>query len=74
MWCAPADGVEVLEGEIDAGLMGDGEQMQHGVGGPTERHHRGHRILEGLAGHDVPRPQPVSSIAITARPEHRRSR
>ena len=35
-----ADPVEVVELELHAGLVGDGEQVQHRVGRPAERHGR----------------------------------
>ena len=44
--------VEVVEFEVDPGLVGDGEQVQDGVRRTTERHHDGDRVLEGRLGHD----------------------
>ena len=51
-----ADAVEVVELELDARLVGDGEQVQHGVGRAAERHDDGDRVLERLLGHDLARP------------------
>ena len=44
-----ADPVEVVEGQVDLGLAGDREQVQHGVGRAAERHHDGDGVLERLA-------------------------
>ena len=38
--------VEVVELELDACLVGDGEEMEHGVGRAAERHHHGDGVLE----------------------------
>ena len=38
--------------ELDLGLVGDGQQVQHGVGRTAERHEHGDRVLEGLLGED----------------------
>src|SRR4029453_10714398 len=44
---APADGVEVVHGQLDPGLVGDGQQVEHGVGRAGGGHdHRG-RVQEG---------------------------
>ena len=48
-----ADPVEVVERQVDLGLVGDREQVQHRVGRAAERHHDGDRVLERLAGEDV---------------------
>ncbi len=48
------DPVEVVEAEIHPRLVGDGQQMEHGVGGPPERHGDGDGVLERLLGHHVP--------------------
>ena len=50
-----ADAEEVVESEVDVGLVGDGEQVQHGVGRAAEGHDDGDGVLEGLLGHDVAR-------------------
>ena len=50
------DLVEVVELELDLGLVGDGQQVQHGVGRAAERHHDGDGVLERLLGHDVAGP------------------
>src|SRR5690606_27258147 len=49
-----ADPAEVGERELDPCLVGDGQQVQHRVGRPTEGHHHGDRVLERLLGHDLP--------------------
>jgi hypothetical protein len=48
------DPVEVVEGEIDLCLVGDREQVQHGVGRAAERHHDSDRVLERVPGQDLP--------------------
>ena len=50
-----ADPVEVVERQVDLGLVRDGEQVQHRVGGAAERHHHGDRVLERLPGQDLSR-------------------
>ena len=52
----PADAVEVVQSQLDPRLVGDGEEVEDGVGGPTEGHHNGDRVLEGLFGHDLAGP------------------
>ena len=48
-----ADAVEVVEGQLDLGLVRDREQVQHDVGGAAEGHGDGDRVLERLLGEDV---------------------
>ena len=48
-----ADPVEVGQRQFDLGLMRDGQQVQHGVGGTAERHHHRDGVLERLLGEDV---------------------
>jgi hypothetical protein len=67
------DPVEVLELELDAGLVGDGEQVQHRVGGAAERGRDGDRVLERLLGHDVAGVIPRRSRPTTASPARRAS-
>ena len=43
-----------VEGELDAALMGDGRQVEHGVGGAAQGHVDGLGVVEGGLGHDVP--------------------
>ena len=50
-----ADPVEVVDGQVDLGLAGHRQQVQHGVGRAAERHHDGDRVLERLLGHDLAR-------------------
>ena len=38
--------------ELDAGLVGDGQQVQHGVRRAAERRREGDGVLERLLGHD----------------------
>ena len=45
--------VEVVEAQLDAGLVGDGEQVEHGVGRAAEGHDHGDGVLERLLGHDL---------------------
>ena len=42
--------------QLDLGLVGDGQQVQHRVGRAAERHDDGDGVLERLLGHDVARP------------------
>ncbi len=44
---ARADGLEIVDGELDAGFMRQGEQMQHGVGGSAGGGNGCDRVLEG---------------------------
>jgi hypothetical protein len=64
--CAPAHPGEVVEGELDARFVGDGEQVQDGVGAPPEGHGDGDGIFERLLAHDVARPE-----AELEEPDHR---
>ena len=48
--------VEVVEDQVDAGLGGDGQEVQHGVGGTAEGHDDGDGVLEGLLRQDLTRP------------------
>ena len=48
-----ADAVEVVEGQVDLGLAGDGEQVEDGVGRSAQRHDDGDGVLEGRLGHDL---------------------
>ena len=52
------DLVEVVEIELDAGLVGDRQQVQHGVGRTAERVGERDRVLERALGQDVVRSQP----------------
>ena len=51
---AVTDPVEVLEREVDLGLVGDRHQVQHRVRRAPEGHDDGDGVLEGLLGHDLP--------------------
>ena len=44
---------EILERQLDVGLVGDGQQVQHRVGGAAECHHHRNGVLERLFGQDV---------------------
>jgi hypothetical protein len=48
--------VEVVEGQIDTGLVGDGQEVEHGVGRAAEGHDDGDGVLERLLGHDLAGP------------------
>ena len=50
---ALADLFKVVDGQFNAGRAGNGEQMQHGIGGATHRHDHADGIFEGLSGHQV---------------------
>ena len=43
---ALGDAVEVVDVELDAGLAGDGQQVQHAVGRAAAASRRGDRVLE----------------------------
>ena len=45
-----------VEGQLNAALMGDGRQMEHGVGGAAQGHVDGLGVVESGGGHDVPGP------------------
>ena len=50
---AAADDLEIVDGERHLGGAGDGQQVQHGVGGAADGHDHGDGILERLAGQQV---------------------
>ena len=55
--------VEVVQLQVDPGLVGDGQQVQDGVGRTAQRHDHGDGVLERLLGHDVPGPDPLFRAA-----------
>ena len=50
-----AHGVGDVEVDVDAALMGDGRQVQHGVGGAAQGHVHREGVLKSLLRHDVTR-------------------
>jgi hypothetical protein len=52
---AVADGLEIVQGQIDIDGTGHGDQVQHGIGRAAERHHHDHGVFKRRAGHDVAR-------------------
>ncbi|WP_184440239.1 hypothetical protein [Mycobacterium sp. AZCC_0083] len=60
------DAREVRKRELDVGLPGDGQQVQHGVRRPTEGHDDGDGVLERLLGEDV-----AGGDAAPQHPDHR---
>ena len=50
------DGVGLVQVNGHPGLMGDGGQVEHGIGGAAQGHVHGLRIVEGRRRHDVPGP------------------
>ena len=56
---ALADAVEVVDRQLDAGLVRDGEQVQHAVRRSAAGRDRGDRVLEALARDDLARQQPA---------------
>ena len=54
---ALGDAVEVVDVELDAGLAGDGEQVQHAVRRAARRGDRGDRVLQRVLRDDVARAQ-----------------
>ena len=51
-----ADAVEVFQRQLDLGLVGDGQQVEHRVGRTSQRHHHGDGVFERLLGHDLAGP------------------
>ena len=51
-------GVEVVQLQLDPRLVGDGQQVEYGVGRAPEGHGHGDGVLEGLLGHDLAGPDP----------------
>ena len=47
--------LEVVDGEVHVHRAGHRDEVQHRVGGPSERHDHHHCVLERGAGHDVAR-------------------
>lgn len=52
--------LEVVDCELDVEGLSHGDQVQHGVGGPSQGHDDHHRVLERRAGYDVLRLQVLS--------------
>ncbi len=50
-----ANGLDVLQGEIDTGFVGEGEDVQDAIGGATHGDEGGGGVDEGAAGEDVAR-------------------
>ncbi len=50
---APADGVKVVDVQLNPQLVGDGQQMQYGVGGAAGGGYRGDGIFNGVAGDNL---------------------
>nr|ABZ08895.1 hypothetical protein ALOHA_HF4000APKG5H11ctg2g13 [uncultured marine microorganism HF4000_APKG5H11] len=48
-----ADAVEVVQGQLNIDLPGDGDQVQHRIGRSAHGHGHGDSVLEGLFGQDV---------------------
>ena len=40
---------EIVKRELHAGGMGDGQQMQHGIGGTAQGNHHRDGVLKGFA-------------------------
>ena len=51
------DVADIVQVEVDATLVGNGRQVQAGVGRTTGRRDNAGRVLQRLAGHDVTRAQ-----------------
>ncbi|GBD09198.1 hypothetical protein HRbin22_01447 [Candidatus Thermoflexus japonica] len=51
-----ADPLEIVQGERNSGLVGDGQQVQDEVGGSAHRGGHGDGVLESLPGHHIPGP------------------
>ena len=52
---AAADGVDFIEIQGNLGFVGDGQKMQHAVGGAPQGHIHRQRVLDGFFVDDVPR-------------------
>ena len=65
---APADQVEVVERERNAGFPGDRQQVQDGVGRSAGRGHRSNRVVEG-----GPRDEPAGADALPDEIHHQRA-
>ena len=50
----PADAVEVVDHQINAGFLGDGQQVEDAVGGAAGHQNRRDRVLKRLPRHDIP--------------------
>jgi hypothetical protein len=53
--CAVGNGLEVVDGESDADRVGNGDQVEDGVGAATSDVHEDHGVLKSLASDDVGR-------------------
>ena len=72
---APATRLKSSSSSVDPGLVGDGQQVEHGVGGATQGHDHGDGVLEGRLGHDLAGPDARPPAGRSpARPTRRRSR
>ena len=49
-----ADAVEILDLQVHARLLGNGQQVEHAVGRSAGGEHRGDGVFKGLPRHDVP--------------------
>ena len=49
-----ADLVDHVQVQLHPGLVGDGGQVEHGVGGAAQGHVHRLRVVEGGGGHDIP--------------------
>ena len=66
------DLVEVVELQLDLGLVGDGQQVEHGVGGAAEGHDHGDGVLERRLGQDVAGPDVLAQQVRAPRCRRRR--
>ena len=64
-----ADAGEIVKGQLHLRGMGDGEQVQHGIGRAAERDDHGDGVLKGLLGEDVER---LDALAAASSPRRRR--
>ena len=48
----PRNTVDIVQGEINLRLVGNRQNMQHGVGGTSHSHIQRHSVLEGFLGGD----------------------
>ena len=53
-----ADPVEIVQRQLDLRLVGDGEQVENGVGRAAQGHHDSDGVFERVLGHDLAGPDP----------------
>ncbi len=62
----PGHGVDVGQAEVEFGLVGRGQQMEHGVGRAAHGDVQAHRVLERRPGGDPPRQHRLVVLVVVA--------